>query len=97
MDQLMIAAAPVLPIHDGLIVAVKNIPLAQQAIIGAFRDYVGGVMGHPPLVMPLVVPKLPVDLSSPYGIVGDHHHDLAYRQLPGGGETPRVYEYEKSR
>lgn len=62
MDRLLAQAVPVLPIHDGLIVAVKHLRLAQEAAIGAFRDYVGGVIGHPPLVIPEVVPKLPSDL-----------------------------------
>ncbi len=73
MDALMSAAVTALPIHDGLIVAVKDLALAEDALIKAFREYVGGVIGHPPLVMPKVVPKLPNGPSAPLRGDGDHH------------------------
>ncbi|NBW76478.1 MAG: hypothetical protein EBR34_11860 [Sphingomonadaceae bacterium] len=65
MEGLMGAAVTVLPIHDGLIVTLEHLPLAERALITAFHEYVGGVIGHPPLVTPKVIPKLPKDRSGP--------------------------------
>jgi hypothetical protein len=64
MEELIEAAVPVLPIHDGLIVSLKHLTLAECALVRAFREHVGGVIGHPPMVIPQVISKGAQDHSA---------------------------------
>lgn len=58
MEDLMLRQhVPVLPIHDALIAPRSKLEVAKEAIINAFRDHVGGVIGHRPQVIPKVTHK----------------------------------------
>ena len=37
---------PSLPIHDGLIVTVPNLAVAEQVLVGSFQKYVEGETGN---------------------------------------------------
>jgi hypothetical protein len=64
MDELIVTAVPVLPIHDGLIVTVRHLPLAESALFRAFQEHVSRVIGHPPMVIPQVISKGAEDHSA---------------------------------
>lgn len=58
MEDLMLRQhVPVLPIHDALIAPRSKLGLAEEAIVRAFNEYVGGVIGHRPQVIPKVTHK----------------------------------------
>lgn len=60
MEGLMLRQGiPVLPIHDALIAPQSKLEAASLAIVDAFREYVSGVIGHHPQVVPKVAYKQP--------------------------------------
>jgi len=58
MQDLMLAKdIPVLPIHDALLVSQSHAKTALEALKIAFGDYVEGVTGLPPILLPRVTLK----------------------------------------
>ena len=60
MEDLMLRQhIPVLPIHDALIAPRSKLGVAKDAIVRSFGEYVEGVIGHRPQVVPKVTHKEP--------------------------------------
>jgi hypothetical protein len=53
---------PSLPIHDGLIVAVQNLEVAEETLVGAFNTYIQRETGRVSSATPSVKWKLPSGL-----------------------------------